>query len=347
MLSKSMVRLLAGLLIGAIAVAALIGWPYYRSVYIDGVPANIQEPFVQIPGGSSFDDVVRILSRHGAINNEASFRWLSAKMQYAKPVMRAGRFELKPGWSNRDLIRHLRGGEQAPVKFVLSNERLLEDIAGKAARFLEADSISFLQTLRDPAVMQEVDLTPETMISLFIPNTYEMYWNTDPKKFVQRMHREHKAFWDKNDRRKKAEAQGLTPTEAYTLASIVERESNVQAEKPRIAGTYLNRLRIGMRLQADPTCVFATRDFAATRVTEYHTTYDSPYNTYLYKGLPPGPICMSSIPSIEAVLTPETHEYLFFCAKPDDSGSHAFAETYAGHLVNVAKFRAYMQQRGY
>lgn len=344
---KNILRLLAGLLAVLAIAAASIGWPYYRSIYVEGVPSKLNDPFVHIPSQSTFEDVVYILKHGNYITDEASFRWVAGQMSYAKPVMRAGRFELTPGWSNRELIQHLRTGEQAPVKVVLSSERLPEDIAGKVARFLEADSMALLEAFRNPALLQELGYSAETVTALFVPNTYEMFWNTEAVAFLRRMQKEHKAFWDKNDRRAKANALGLSPLEAYTLASIVERETNVNAEKPRVAGVYLNRLNIGMRLQADPTCVYATHDFAATRVTQYHTTFDSPYNTYLYAGLPPGPICMASIPSIDAVLNPEKHDYIFFCAKPDDSGTHAFAATFAGHNVNVDKFRNYMRQRGY
>ncbi|MDX1913629.1 MAG: endolytic transglycosylase MltG, partial [Saprospiraceae bacterium] len=268
------------------------------------------------------------------------------QMKYKKDKMRAGRFKIEPGWTNRQLIQHLRTGEQAPVRVVLNNERLPEDVAGKVGRFIEADSLTLLNTFRDKAFLREIGYTEETLLTAFIPNTYEMYWNSDAKAFVQKMLKEHTAFWDKNNRRAKAQAQGLTEKEAYILASIVERETNAVSEKPTIAGVYLNRLRIDMKLQADPTSVFATRDFATRRVTEYHTSFDSPYNTYVYKGLPPGPISMASIPSLEAVLNPEKHNYLYFCAKPDDSGTHAFAETFAAHKVNAERFQAYVRTRG-
>jgi UPF0755 protein len=173
-----------------------------------------------------------------------------------------------------------------------------------------------------------------------------MYWNTDAQGFVNRMLKEHEAFWSKDNRRAKARALGLSETEVYILASIVERETNANQEKPIIAGVYLNRLKIDMKLQADPTSVFATRDFATRRVTEFHTSFDSPYNTYVYKGLPPGPISMAAIPTLDAVLNPQPHKYLYFCAKPDESGTHAFAETFAAHKVNAARFQAYVRQRG-
>jgi UPF0755 protein len=195
-------------------------------------------------------------------------------------------------------------------------------------------------------MLTELGFTAENLMTIFIPNTYEMYWNTDAKTFLKRMLKEHDAFWDKNNRRAKAQALGLTIEEIYALASIVERETNALPEKPTIAGVYLNRLRINMPLQADPTCVFATRDFETHRVTQFHTTFDSPYNTYIHTGLPPGPISMAAIPTLDAVLNPEKHKYLYFCAKPDDSGTHAFASTLQGHNVNVDKFRVWMRQRG-
>jgi UPF0755 protein len=343
---SSLLKFLLIFVVVTLAAGVFFGWQPLRAIYFSGVPNELTDRYVHIPTGSSFEQVVLILKKGGFISNEADFRWLAEKMNYKKEKMRAGRFEVKPGWSNRQLIQHLRNGEQAPVKVILNNERLLEEVAGVVSRFIEADSNSLLNTFRDAAFLNEIGYTPETLIAAFIPNTYEMYWNTDAKGFVRRMLKEHDAFWDKNDRRAKVAALGMTETQAYILASIVERETNVNSEKSTIAGVYLNRLKIGMKLQADPTCVFATRDFATRRVTEYHTTFDSPYNTYVYKGLPPGPISMASIPSLDAVLNPGQHKYLYFCAKPDESGTHAFAETYAAHKVNANRFQAYARKRG-
>jgi UPF0755 protein len=213
---KNILRLLAGLLAVLAIAAASIGWPYYRSIYVEGVPSKLNDPFVHIPSQSTFEDVVYILKHGNYITDEASFRWVAGQMSYAKPVMRAGRFELTPGWSNRELIQHLRTGEQAPVKVVLSSERLPEDIAGKVARFLEADSMALLEAFRNPALLQELGYSAETVTALFVPNTYAMFWNTEPVAFLRRMQKEHKAFWDKNDRRAKANALGLSPLEAYT-----------------------------------------------------------------------------------------------------------------------------------
>lgn len=342
--STSTRTILVVALLLAVAGGLWFGWRPLKAIYFSGVPKTIVNRFVCIPTGASFEDVVWILKRDGFIYDETDFRWLAERMNYNKTQMRAGRFEVQPGWTNRQLIQHLRTGEQAPVKVVINSERLPEDVAGKVSRFIEADSASLVQTFYDPAFLAEIGYTRETLVSAFIPNTYEMYWNTDARSFVRRMIKEHDAFWSKENRLAKAQALGLRPEEVYTVASIVERETNSNAEKPTIAGVYLNRLRVGMRLQADPTCVFATRDFTTRRVTEYHTTFDSPYNTYIYKGLPPGPISMASIPSLDAVLNPERHDYLYFCARPDESGTHVFAVTFAAHKVNADKFQTYIRQ---
>jgi UPF0755 protein len=336
------------ILLAIVALLAIVvfAWQPIRAIFLTGVPQNIEKTYITIPTGSSFEEVIAILKKNNIIEDEKSFAWLAEQMNYKKEKMRAGRYEIKPGWSNRDLITHLRAGEQAPIKVVLNNERLPEDIAGKVAQFIESDSLTILNTLRDPAFLVEIGYKPETLITAFIPNTYEMYWNTEPKAFVKRMLKEHDAFWNKNNRRDKAKALNLSPEEVYTLASIVERETNAISEKPAIAGVYLNRLKVGMKLQADPTSVFATRDFGARRVTQFHTMFDSPYNTYMYTGLPPGPISMASIPSLDAVLNADKHDYIYFCAKADESGTHAFASTLSGHNVNAAKFRAWMAEKG-
>ena len=322
------------------------GLDYVKSLWLNRVPSNLKNEFIQIPTGSTFDDVVEILTQNGIVEDAAAFTFLAEKMNYKKPTMRPGRFKIQPGWSMKQLVGHLRNGEQATVKVVLNNERLLEDVAGKLARFVEADSMSFIAAFLDKSRLDSLGFTPETLMTLFIPNTYDMFWTTTPTQFLTRMKKEHDAFWSKNSRIEKAKAQKLTPTEVYTLASIVERETNFNPEKPAIAGVYLNRLKIGMKLQADPTAVFATRDFGARRVLQSHTFFDSPFNTYMYAGLPPGPISMAGIPSIDAVLNPDGHKYLYFCAKADESGTHAFAETLPAHNQNAARFQAWMRSKG-
>lgn len=336
------------LIVVTAALSALLvgGWLYYRIIVQSAVPEDLAIEYLYIPTGATFEEVVTLLKEQGVVRDEAVFRNLADRMHYERNPMRAGRFRVEPGMTMINLIRHLRSGPQAPVNVVLTNERLLEDVAAKVARFIEPDSAEFMALFTDPGYLNEIGYTRENLMTIFVPNTYEFFWNTDPVAFLERMLREHDKFWDTDGRRAKAEALSLSPQEVYTLASIVEKETLQNSEKPRMAGVYLNRLERDMLLQADPTSVFATRDFDTSRVTDYHTKYDSPYNTYLYKGLPPGPITMTSISSIDAVLNPEAHDYIFFCARGDGSGLHAFAETLQGHNQNAARYRRNLRARG-
>ena len=342
-----MKKILLTSLLGLLILGAGVSFFFYQK-YIVGanVPDELKEEFVHIPTNSTFDEVVDLLKEEGIIKDEVSFRWFAEYMKYEKNPMRAGRYKIQPSWSNIDLIRHLRNGKQAPVKVVLTNERLLEEVAAKVARFIEADSTSLITLFHDESHLEEIGYTKETLMSLFIPNTYEFYWNSSAETFLEKMIKEHDTFWTKNDRLNKAKAKNMNPAEVYTLASIVERETQNGKEKPRMAGVYVNRLETGMLLQADPTCVFARRDFGARRVTDYHTKFDSPYNTYMYKGLPPGPISMSSIASIDAVLNAEDHNYVYFCAKGDGSGTHNFAKTLSAHNQNARIYKRNLRKRG-
>ena len=338
-------RIVLIFLLLAVSIAGYLAIEPIKGFMVPAVSEDIRDPYVCVPTGATFEQVVQLLKRGGYIHDEVNFRWLAEQMNYKKDKMRSGRFEVQPGWTNRELIQHLRNGEQAPVMVVLNNERLPEEVAGKVSKFIEADSMSLLLVFRDKNYLRQIGLVEETLLTAFIPNTYEMYWNTDAKGFMAKMMKEHDAFWAKNNRIAKAQALGMNEQAVYTLASIVERETNYNPEKPTIAGVYLNRLKINMKLQADPTSVFATKDFLTRRVTEWHTTFDSPYNTYVYKGLPPGPISMASIPSLDAVLDFDHHNYIYFCAKPDDSGTHGFAETFAAHKVNAERFQTYVRIR--
>ncbi len=333
-------------LFALVVVAGLAGYSYYQKIFAPNVPTELSNSHLLIPTNSSFEQVLDSLTQNDFIEDQNSFVAVAKRMNYEKLVMRSGRFEIQPNWSNYDLIAHLRGGEQATVKVVLTNERLVENVAAKAARFIEPDSIDLLLTLKDEIYLKSIGYTPESLMSLFIPNTYDFYWNTSPQEFVERMKKEHEIFWGKDNRKAKAEQLDMTPNEVYTLASIVEKETLRSEEKRRMAGVYLNRLKKGMLLQADPTAVFARRDFAAKRVTNYHTQFDSPYNTYMYIGLPPGPISMASISSIDAVLNSERHDYYYFCAKGDGTGYHNFAKTLAQHNQNAQIYYRKLRERG-
>ena len=330
---------------------ALVGFAaglFIYQKYINGpaVPKGLSSYIITIPANASFEEVTSLLLENGFIEDKTVFGLFAKRMNYERNPMRDGRYEIQPGWNMIQLIRHLRGGAQAPVEVILNNERMTENVAAKAASFLEFDSISLWNLLQDESFLKEIGYTPETLMSLFIPNTYQLYWNTSPKGFVERMIKEHEKFWSSNKRLEKAEALGLSPEEVYTLASIVQKESLVTAERSRMAGVYLNRLKVGMPLQADPTVVFATRDFETPRVTFYHTSVESPYNTYKYAGLPPGPIAMAEINSLDAVLNAEVHKYLYFCAKGDGSGTHNFAKTLSAHNRNARIYAQNLRERG-
>ncbi|MGB3545982.1 MAG: endolytic transglycosylase MltG [Saprospiraceae bacterium] len=326
---------------------AVAGYAYYRvagsSVFVDP-PA--ETAILLVPENADYEQIKDSLRALSVRVDDPVFDQLAARMAYRRDRMRSGRFRIKTTWSALRLLRHLRGGAQEPVDVVLTTEREPMNVAAKVARFLSADSAAFQQLFQDRNYLDSIGYSKETLQSLFLPNTYEMYWNTSPRGFTDRMLREHAKFWDADNRRAKANKLNLDPAKAYTLASIVEKETQYKPERRRMAGVYLNRLKIGMPLQADPTAVFATRDFNVGRVLQYHTQFDSPYNTYKYAGLPPGPITMSSVDAIDAVLNAENHKYLFFCAAGDGTGKHNFAETLQGHARNIQIYVDNLRQRG-
>ena len=341
-----MKRILLLLLLIALAVGGYFGFSKYQIYTAPNVPKQLSTPYLHIPNGADFSQVVDSLVANDQLLSAAGFEEVAAQLQYIRTPMRAGRFEIQPGWSNLDLVRHLRGGAQAPVKVVLTNARFAEEVAGDVSRQIEADSADITALLSDTAFLDTMGLRPETAISLFIPNTYELYWNTSAEAFLQRMRKEHTRFWSKNNRLQKATDRGMTPEEVYTLAAIVQKETNQNVEKPRVAGVYLNRLERGIPLQADPTVVYALRQFDLRRVLFRHLEVDSPYNTYKNAGLPPGPIAMADISSIDAVLNPESHDYLYFVARGDESGQHNFAKSLAGHNANIRIYQRNLRQRG-
>jgi peptidoglycan lytic transglycosylase G len=327
-------------------IAGYFGYDKYRQIFASNVPAELKNEYLLIPSGSNFEELLEILKDEHFIIDETSFVWVAQRMKYIKPELRSGRYKIQPNWSNRSLINHLRNGKQATVKVVLNNERLPEEVAGKVSKTIESDSIEVIELLKNKSYLDQFGLNPETAMTVFIPNTYDFFWDTDAISFFEKMLSENEKFWKKKNRLKKAKKLNLSKEDVYTLASIVEKETNKNDEKQRMAGVYINRLKTGMPLQADPTVVFATRDFSTKRVLNRHTEYDSPYNTYMYKGLPPGPISMASISSIDGVLNAEDHDYVFFCAKGDGSGYHAFAKTLSGHNANARRYAQNLKKRG-
>jgi len=243
------------------------------------------------------------------------------------------------------LINLLRSGKQTPIQVTFNNLRNKEQFAGKVTNQIEADSVDLLTFITDTSFLNSNGLTAENVACLFVPNTYEFYRNTSAKQFVERMQKEYEIFWSV-DRKTKAKKINLTPFQVVILASIVEKEQNIKKdERPEIAGLYLNRLKKKMKLESDPTLIFALGDFTINRVLDKDKKVDSPYNTYIHKNLPPGPICIPSINAVDAVLNASEHEYIFMCAKEDFSGYHNFAKTYVKHMINARKYHKAMNKR--
>jgi UPF0755 protein len=320
-----------------VVVAIVIGYTYYRYLYAPNVKTKESKVFVNIPTGSDFTSVVSLLSKRGILVNPESFVWVAKRKNYPSKI-KPGRYSINSGMSNNELVNLLRSGRQVPVKVRFQNVRNTADFAGIISRQIEADSAELIKLLRDPDFLGTYDVTPATSFVLFIPNTYEFYWNTSAREFFERMNREKRKFWNEN-RLKLAETIGLGMKKVIILASIVEKESSKDAERPTIAGVYMNRLRKNWPLQADPTLIFAWGDYSIKRLYKKHTEIDSPYNTYKNTGLPPGPICLPSISSIEAVLHYQHHNYMFFCAREDLSGYHAFATSYQEHQLNARRYQ--------
>ncbi|GAA0545134.1 endolytic transglycosylase MltG [Chitinophaga japonensis] len=295
--------------------------------------------------GSTYQDVLEGLEEQGVVRSRNSFDWVARELNYPTRV-KAGRYQIQKGMSNFEIVRLLRSGRQVPVKLVITKLRTKKDLVKKLCSNLEADSNALRVLLQDQVYLRQFGLDSNTVMCAVMPNTYEYYWNTSAEGAFAKLEKAREQFWTE-ERKAKARRLGLSLNEVTILAAIVEEETNKNDEKPLISSVYLNRYRKGMRLQADPTVKFALQDFGLKRIRESHTLYDSPYNTYRYTGLPPGPICTPSSKTLEAVLnTPET-DYMYFCARSDFSGYHAFAATYREHLQNARQYQAALNRLGY
>jgi UPF0755 protein len=302
-----------------------------------------EKSVIQIPEGSSYEQALDSVVSDLVIKNPQILKRV-AKLKKYPSLVKPGRYIIDKGYSYNGIINLLRAGRQSPVKITFSNARTLNDIAGKIGGEIEADSASIMSFLSDPENYRKDGFKSEDVISVFIPETYEFYWNTSAKGLFNRMLREYRKFWNR-DRLKKAEELHLTPVEVSILASIIDDEVAKPDEKSRIAGVYLNRLQRGIPLQACPTIKFALNDFTITRVLYKHLTIESPYNTYKYKGFPPGPIGCPSKEGIDAVLNAEKHDYLFFAAKSDFSGYHNFSRTLAEHNRYANQYQRELNKR--
>jgi len=292
---------------------------------------------IYIKTGSEYSDVQALLYNNGIVVNRKTFEWLAGQKNLSANI-HPGKYEIANGMNNNDLINLLRSGKQEPVDVTFNNIRTKEELANNISAQIEADSTSLINLLNDSLFVKKFGFNTENVLCMFLPNTYEFYWNTTAKSFFERMFSEYNKFWTE-ERLTKASEIGLTPVEVSILASIVDKETTKADEMPTIAGVYLNRLKAGWRLQADPTIVYAWGDFSMRRVLNIHKLIESPYNTYQHYGLPPGPICIPSIVAIKSVLNREQHSYLYFCAKDDFSGYHVFAKTHDQHVINANKYR--------
>ncbi|MBI2279449.1 MAG: endolytic transglycosylase MltG [Bacteroidetes bacterium] len=343
---KMFKKIIISILLIGIGIGAYIGYTMYTRIYMPNVTlTKSKTAYFYIKTGSNFTDVANGLYEGGYIKNRTSFEWVSQKKSNFTENIKPGKYLLKEGMSNNELVDLLRSGKQEPVKLSFDHIRTIAELAGKLSSNIEADSSTTYSLLTDNDFVAQYGLNTKTILTLFIPNTYEFYWNTSSEELVKRMAEEYKKFWN-DERKAKAKAMDLSQSEVSILASIVQAEQSVRAdERSRVAGLYINRLRIGMRLQSDPTVIYGVGDFEIKRVTGKYLAFDSPYNTYKYLGLPPGPIVLPSIKSLDAVLNYEKHNYIYMCAKEDFSGYHNFAVNFNDHQVNARKFQQELNRR--
>ncbi|MCR4765484.1 MAG: endolytic transglycosylase MltG [Bacteroidaceae bacterium] len=341
-MKRRTIHILLGVLLAIVLVVCAIGGAFY---YYFMAPQFFpqQTAYVYIDRDDSADSVYVKVQEVGNVKDFHGFKWMSDYRHYPESI-RTGRYEIRNNESVYQVFSRIWRGYQTPMNVTINSARTMKRLAGQVGRQLMIDSTEIATLMYDSIFQIKMGYTKETMPALFIPDTYEMYWDITVDAFFERMQTEHKRFWN-NQRKAKAEEMGLSENEVATLASIVEEETNNNGEKPSVAGLYYNRLRIGMPLQADPTIKFALQEFGIRRILNSDLNVESPYNTYLHRGLPPGPIRIPSVVGLDAVLNYEHHNYLYMCAKEDFSGTHNFAATYGQHLRNAQRYWAALNKR--
>ena len=336
----------------AIALLGVIGlgifsYYVYNSIFSPNTKFEQNTTEVFIKTDADYKDVIQQL--RNKVDDISTFDAVARRKGYANNIL-PGRFILKKGMNNNEMINTLRS-QNMPVKVVFNNQERVENLAGRVAEQIEADSLSLLKTMRDSTFLAEQDFTQENALAMYIPNQYEFYWNTSAEEFQARMLKEYKRFWNEN-RTQKAEKLNLNPKSVNVLASIVQKETAKIDERKRVAGVYMNRYKRGIKLDADPTVIYAVKkqrqdfDTVIKRVLYKDLKVDSPYNTYMYRELPPGPITMPDISSIEAVLNYENHDYLYFVADPENPGYHKFAKSLRQHNVNRQAYVRWINKMG-
>ncbi len=313
---------------------------FYKTLFADNIndAKEANHHIFYIPTGSTYQDVLKSLKKQHILKNIETFKLVCTKLDYASRV-RPGKYRIDNNSGNLFLVRKLRAGSQEPVRITFNNIQNKEQLATKIANQLETTKSALLKEFNNPHFLDSLNLTEENFPTIFLANTYEFYWNTSATQFIERMLKEYHKFWNPS-RLSKAQSLSLSPTEITILASIIQKESNHYDEYPTIAGVYINRLNRGWPLQADPTVMYALNKIGIKRrVYQQDLKIVSPYNTYLNKGLPPGPICLPELKSIDETLNAEDHNYMYFCAKEDFSGYHVFAETWEEHKANASRYQ--------
>lgn len=329
-----------------IALLGLVGlagfsWYIYDVIFSPNTGFSEETVEVYIPTGATYPEVSELLEPH--LENKEEFDIVAQKKGYTNNI-KPGRFILKKGMNNNEIINTLRSTNE-PVWVTFNNQERLEDLAGRIASQIEADSTALLESMKDTAFLNKYGFGDRTALSMYIPNKYQFFWNTSAEEFRERMKTEYDRFWTEK-RLIRAEELGLTPHEVMVIASIVQKETAKVDERPKVAGVYINRIKKGWKLEADPTVIYALKDKLQNfdtiikRVLYADLTLDSPYNTYKYRELPPGPITMPDISSIDAVLNYEDHDYFYFVADVENFGYHKFAKTLSQHNANK---RAYVR----
>jgi UPF0755 protein len=328
-----MKKFFLGFVLVLLVVCVFVGW----RVLGPATAFSGENYYLYIRTGMTYEQVVNLLEKDTVLRSPTVFRFLAARMHYPENV-RAGKYEIRQDMSLLNIVRMLHNGHQIPVKIVITKFRTPEGFAGAVGKKLECDSDAIAAFIHNSDSLREFGVDSNTFLTIVLPNTYTYFWNTTASGLFRKMYTAYKAWWTPA-RIRAAQARGLTPTTATTLASIVEEETNAQADKGKIASVYLNRIAKGMKLGADPTIKYAMRDFELKRIYEQYLKIESPYNTYIHEGLPPGPICTPSEATLEAVLSSPSTDYLYFVAKPDFSGYSNFAATFQEHETYARAWR--------
>ena len=338
--------LLAIVLIGVLIMGGF-AWYVYSNIFTDNTAFNNKEAHVYIPTNATFSEV--LVELEPLLKDSKTFATVARRKGYVDNI-KAGHFVIKKGMNNNDIINSIRSGN-SPIKIKFNNQERLENLAGQVAGQIEVDSLSLLNAMKDPSFLEETGFTTATALAMYIPNTYEVYWNMSAISFRERMRKEYNAFWNEA-REAKAKKLKLTRAEVIALAAIVQKETAKVDERPRVAGVYVNRLNSGIPLGADPTVIYAKKlvendfDQVIKRVLYKDLEIDSKYNTYKNAGLPPGPITMPDVSAIDAVLNHENHDYFYFVADVTNFGYHKFAKTLAQHNRNAAEYRRWIAAQG-